>query len=174
MGRRTEYITAAKTLGSLLAERGIGLVYGGGHVGLMGVIADAAIAHGGEVIGVIPQALMDRELGHGVITELLVVDSMHARKAKMAELSDAFIAMPGGYGTYEEFNEVVTWTQLGIHKKPCGLLNIAGFYDPLIAQFDNGVAEGFIRPEHRAIVLQADDSDTLITLLAQYHASSIS
>ena len=124
IGNQPAYREAAEAMGALLAERGIGLVYGGGNVGLMGVIADAVLASGGDVIGVIPQSLADREIAHTGITDLRVVDSMHTRKAMMAELSDAFIAMPGGVGTFEEFFEVVTWTQLGLHRKPCGLLNV--------------------------------------------------
>ena len=139
VGSNPAYAEAAVTLGSLLARRGIGLVYGGGNVGLMGVIADAALAAGGEVIGVIPKALADREVAHHGVTELRVVDSMHTRKAMMADLSDAFIAMPGGVGTFEEFFEAITWTQLGLHRKACGLLNVAGFYTPLAAFIDQAV-----------------------------------
>ena len=153
-------------MGTLLAKKGITLVYGGGHVGLMGVIADAVLAAGGEVIGVIPQALADREVAHGGVTDLRVVDSMHTRKAMMAELSDAFIAMPGGVGTFEEFFEAVTWTQLGLHRKPCGLLNVGGFYTPLAAFIDHAVTEGFIKPAHRAIVVVDDDPERLLNTLA--------
>ena len=137
VGRRPLYAAAATALGTLLAQRGIGLVYGGGKIGLMGVVADAALAAGGEVIGVIPERLMNRELGHGGVTDLRVVDSMHERKAMMSELSDGFIALPGGYGTFEEFFEVVTWMQLGIQSKPCGLLNVGGYYDMLLALLDH-------------------------------------
>lgn len=162
------YVDAAKTLGTLLASKGIGLVYGGGNVGLMGVIADAALAAGGEVIGVIPQALADREIAHTGCTELRIVDSMHTRKAMMAELSDAFLAMPGGVGTFEEFFEAITWTQLGLHKKACGLLNVAGFYTPLAVFIDQAVSEGFIRPIHRTAIVVDDDPvrllDTLMTI----------
>jgi uncharacterized protein (TIGR00730 family) len=152
-------------MGRLLAKRGIGLVYGGGNVGLMGIVADAALTAGGEVIGVIPQALADREVAHGGVTDLRVVDSMHTRKALMAELSDAFIALPGGVGTFEEFFEAVTWTQLGVHRKPCGLLNVAGFYTPLAAFIDQAVTEGFIKPIHRAIVVVDDDPERLLISL---------
>src|ERR671932_40439 len=135
-GARPEYARAAEELARELVARGIGLVYGGGRVGLMGVLADTVLAGGGEAIGVIPQALVDREVGHQGLTELRVVGSMHERKALMAELADAFVALPGGYGTWEEFFEIVTWVQLGLHPKPCGLLNVAGYYDPLLALAD--------------------------------------
>ena len=161
-GGRPEYAAAAREMGRALAEGGMGLVYGGGHVGLMGIVADAVMHAGGEVIGVIPDALMRREVGHTGVTDLRVVGSMHERKAMMADLSDGFVAMPGGYGTFEEFCEVITWSQLGIHPKPCGLLNVLGFYDPLLAMFDHGVAEGFIRPHHRAMVLQDTDPAGLV------------
>ena len=152
-------------MGKLLASRGIGLVYGGGNVGLMGVIADAVLAAGGDVIGVIPQSLADREIAHTGITDLRIVDSMHTRKAMMADLSDAFIAMPGGVGTFEEFFEAVTWTQLGLHRKPCGLLNVGGFYSPLEAFIDQAVAEGFIRPIHRAAIVVDSDPVRLLDRL---------
>ena len=149
----------------MLARRGIGLVYGGGNVGLMGVIADAALAAGGEVIGVIPKALADREVAHHGVTELRVVDSMHTRKAMMADLSDAFIAMPGGVGTFEEFFEAITWTQLGLHRKACGLLNVAGFYTPLAAFIDQAVSDGFIKPVHRAAIVVDDNPERLLDTL---------
>jgi uncharacterized protein (TIGR00730 family) len=164
-GRRPEYAAAARALAGVMAERGIGLVYGGGHVGLMGIVADTIMTHGGEAIGVIPQALMRREVGHHGLTELHVVASMHERKQLMADLSDGFIAMPGGYGTFEEFCEVITWSQLGIHPKPCGLLNVLGYYDALLAMFDHGVAEGFVHPAHRAMVLQETDPARLVESL---------
>jgi uncharacterized protein (TIGR00730 family) len=160
-------------MGTLLASRGIGLVYGGGNVGLMGVIADAALAAGGEVIGVIPQALADREIAHTGCTELRVVDSMHTRKAMMAELSDAFLAMPGGVGTFEEFFEAITWTQLGLHKKACGLLNVAGFYTPLAVFIDRAVAEGFIRPVHRTAIVVDDDPARLLETLMTIDLPSV-
>ena len=154
-------------MGTLLASRGIGLVYGGGNVGLMGVIADAALAAGGEVIGVIPRALADKEVAHLGLTELRVVDSMHTRKAMMAELADGFVAMPGGVGTFEEFFEAVTWTQLGLHRKACGLLDVDGFYSSLEGFIDRAVAEGFIRPLHRrAIVVDGDPTRLLDRLIA--------
>ena len=161
-GVRPEYADAARATGRALVERGIGLVYGGGRVGLMGIVADTVMQAGGEAIGVIPEALLRREVGHASLTELHVVASMHERKALMADLSDGFVALPGGYGTFEEFCEVITWSQLGIHPKPCGLLNAVGYYDPLLAMFDRGVAEGFIRPQHRALVLEEPDPGRLI------------
>lgn len=165
-GNQTIYREMAEAMGGLLARRGIGLVYGGGNVGLMGVIADAALAGGGEVIGVIPRSLADREIAHAGVTDLRVVDSMHTRKAMMAELSDAFIAMPGGVGTFEEFFEAVTWTQLGVHRKPCGLLNAGAFYSPLAAFIDQAVTEGFIKPIHRAMIVVDDDPERLLDSLA--------
>lgn len=164
-GARDAYTEAARELGGLLAARGIGLVYGGGNVGLMGELADATLASGGEVIGVIPEALVARELAHGGVTELRVVASMHERKALMADLSDAFIALPGGFGTFEEFCEVLTWTQLGIHTKACGLLNVDGYYDPLLALFDAGVRERFIKPENRSTVLSDSRPERLLELV---------
>jgi len=165
-GANPAYAENAVALGTLLASRGIGLVYGGGNVGLMGVIADAALAAGGEVIGVIPQSLADREIAHTGCTELRVVDSMHTRKAMMADLSDAFVAMPGGVGTFEEFFEAITWTQLGLHRKPCGLLNVAGFYTPLALFIDQAVSDGFIKPVHRAAIVVDDDPVRLLDTLS--------
>ena len=167
-GERAGYAAAAREMGRLLAERGIGLVYGGGKVGLMGVVADAVLAGGGEVIGVIPEALMAREVGHGGVTELRVVGSMHERKATMADLSDAFVALPGGFGTWEEYCEVLTWAQLGLHPKPCGLLNVEGYYTPFLALMDHAVAEGFVRPQHRALVLEAVEPARMLELLAGF------
>ena len=152
-GVRPDYVRAAQELGGLLAGRGIGLVYGGAKVGVMGAVADAVLAAGGEAIGVIPHALVSKEVAHQGLTELHVVDTMHQRKALMADLSDGFVALPGGMGTFEEFCEVLTWSQLGFHPKPCGLLNVADYYAPLLALFDRGVDEGFIRPQHRSLVL---------------------
>lgn len=165
-GRRPDYTAAAERLGRALALSGRRLVYGGGNVGLMGIVADAALAGGGEVIGVIPGALAEREIAHAGVTDLRVVDSMHTRKALMAELSDAFIAMPGGFGTFEEFFEAVTWTQLGVHRKPCGLLNVGGFYTPLAAFIDQAVTEGFIKPIHRAMIVVDDNPERLLNSLA--------
>lgn len=166
IGERSDYSEAAVMLGGLLARRNIGLVYGGGNVGLMGVIANAVLEAGGKVIGVIPHALAAREIEHRGLTELHVVDSMHTRKAMMADLADAFIAMPGGVGTFEEFFEAVTWTQLGLHRKPCGLLNVAGFYAPLAAFIDQAVSEGFIKPVHRAAIVVDDNPERLLDTLA--------
>jgi uncharacterized protein (TIGR00730 family) len=167
VGSRVEYSEAAVTLGGLMARRNIGLVYGGGNVGLMGVIADAVLAAGGDVVGVIPHSLAEREIAHDRVTQLHVVDSMHTRKAMMADLADAFIAMPGGVGTFEEFFEAVTWTQLGLHRKPCGLLNVAAFYTPLAAFIDQAVSEGFIKPVHRASIVVDDNAERLLDTLAQ-------
>ncbi len=154
-------------MGAVLASRKIGLVYGGGNVGLMGVVADAVLAGGGEVIGVIPQSLADREIAHSGVTDLRIVDSMHTRKALMADLSDAFIAMPGGFGTFEEIFEAVTWTQLGVHRKPSGLLNVGGFYTPLALFIDQAVSEGFIKPVHRESIVVDDDPERLVNALAE-------
>lgn len=158
---------AAIETGTLLAQRGIGVVYGGGRVGLMGVLADAARAAGGEVIGVIPQSLAEREVAHSGLSQLHVVDSMHDRKALMAELSAGFIALPGGFGTLEEFCEVITWSQLGIHTKPCGILNVAGYFDNLIGMFDYAGERGFISSENRKIVLEAEKPHELIERMLQ-------
>jgi uncharacterized protein (TIGR00730 family) len=166
VGSKQAYIDAAEAMGTLLAKRGIGLVYGGGHVGFMGVIAEAALKAGGEVIGVIPHALFEREIGHSGVTDLRIVDSMHTRKAMMADLADAFVAMPGGVGTFEEFFEAVTWTQLGLHRKACGLLNVAGFYAPLAAFIDQAVGEGFINPIHRAAIVVDDNPERLLETLS--------
>jgi len=159
---------AARALGGELAAAGVGLVYGGGNVGLMGTIADAALAGGGEVIGVIPQALVDREVAHHGLTELHVTGSMHERKQMMADLSDGFIALPGGIGTMEELFEVWTWGQLGYHAKPCALLNVGGYYDGLIAFLDSMVASGFLNGEHRAMLIEVDSIGDLLDRLADH------
>jgi uncharacterized protein (TIGR00730 family) len=153
-------------VGRLLSRRGIELVYGGGRVGLMGVVADACLSAGGRVIGVIPQALADQEVAHAGLTELRIVQSMHERKAVMAGLSHAFLVLPGGYGTWEEFFEVLTWSQLGIHRKPCAVLNVAGYYDPLLAMADSATAEGFVRYAHRQLLLSDDDPERLLDRLS--------
>jgi hypothetical protein len=164
-GNQPIYAETARHVGQLLAERGIGLVYGGGHVGLMGVLADAVLAGGGEVIGVIPQSMVESELAHTKVSELIVVQTMHERKALMALKSDAFLALPGGVGTAEEFFEIATWRQLKLHDKPVGLLNVAGFFDPLIAWMELAFAEGFISQKHRGLVRVSSDVEQLIAAL---------
>jgi uncharacterized protein (TIGR00730 family) len=171
IGTRPEYAHAAEQLAHEMARRSIGLVFGGGNVGLMGVVADAMLAAGGHAIGVIPHALVARELAHRSLPDLRIVNSMHERKAMMAGLADAFIAMPGGFGTFEEFCEVVTWTQLGVHAKACGLLNVEGFYDPLIALVDRAVDEGFIKAANRRIVVAHADPAALLDELSKPQAS---
>ena len=166
-GNRPAYTRAAVRLGTLLAEREIGLVYGGGSIGLMGKIADAVLANGGSVTGVIPQKLHELEVGHARLTEMIVVDSMHTRKRRMAELSDGFIAMPGGYGTLEELAEVTTWTQLNDHLKPVGLLNIEGYWDPLLAQIERMVQDNFVRPLHAGLISNANAPEALLTQMAE-------
>lgn len=168
-GGRPVYRDVARALGRALARRGWGLVYGGGGIGLMGTVAETVAAAGGEVIGVIPHALMAREgVAANGLGELRVVDTMHARKAMMAELSDAFVAMPGGLGTLEELFETLTWAQLGIHGKPCALLDAGGYYEPLVALLDHSVAEGFVRPQHRALLLVGDDPEDLLERLERH------
>jgi uncharacterized protein (TIGR00730 family) len=163
-------MAAASSVGRCLAAQGIPIVYGGGRTGLMGAMADAAMEAGGEVVGIIPGHLRQREVAHEGLTELRVVDSMHERKAMMAELADAFLALPGGFGTFEEFCEIITWTQLGLHRKACGLLNIDGYYDHLLALFDHAVAEQFLKPVHRSIVIAGDEPGKLIARLLDYEA----
>jgi uncharacterized protein (TIGR00730 family) len=170
-GRRPEYLRTAREMGRVLVERGLGLVYGGGNVGLMGAVADTVLAAGGEVVGVIPEALMAREVGHTGLSHLHVVKTMHERKAMMADLCDGFVALPGGFGTFEEFCEVLTWSQLGIHPKPCGLLNVAGFYDTLLALFDHATAEGFVSRNHRALVIEDTDPARLLDRFAAFTPS---
>jgi hypothetical protein len=172
-GIRPVYREAAQAMGNALARRGIELVFGGGRVGLMGVLADAVLAAGGRAIGVIPDALVARELAHRGLTELRVVGSMHERKALMAELSDAFLALPGGFGTLEEYCEALTWAQLGLHAKPCGLLNVAGFYDALLELFDHAVSEQFVPGPHRLLVLVDEDPQRLLDLLADYRPRQV-
>jgi uncharacterized protein (TIGR00730 family) len=162
------YLAAAKDLGTELANRSLDLVYGGGDVGLMGEVADAALAAGGRVVGVMPEALLAKEIGHQGLSELHVVRSMHERKAMMADRADAFITLPGGYGTLEELFEVLTWLQLGLHAKPCAMLDVAGFWDPLLAQLDKAVTEGFLHPRHRDLLLQEGDAGRLLDRLATY------
>ena len=157
-GARPEYLATARELGRKIAESGFGLIYGGAAIGAMGAIADAALAAGGEVVGVIPDVIMEREIGHRRLTELHIVRTMHERKALMASRADAFVALPGGYGTMDEFIEIVTWAQLGIHTKPCVLVNVGGYYDKLLGFFDTAVSEGFIRAENRGLVQVARDA----------------
>ena len=171
-GTDPAYAEAASLLGRTLAGRSITLVYGGGHVGLMGIVADAALEAGGEVIGVMPKSLIDREIGHTGLTKLHVVGSMHERKALMSELSDGFIALPGGAGTLEEFFEVFTWALLGEHRKPCGILNVAGYYDPLLSVFDQMVDKGFLKQEHRKLALVEADPLALLKRLDDYRPSA--
>ena len=167
-GARRSYADAATSLARYLAGKEIAVVYGGGNVGLMGTLADAVLEAGGDIIGVIPQSLVGKELSHAGLSDLRVVGSMHERKALMAELSDAFIALPGGYGTFEEFCEVLTWTQLGLHRKPCGILNVEGYYDPLLALFDHAAAEQFVKPIHRRLVVSESQPEALVTRLLEY------
>jgi uncharacterized protein (TIGR00730 family) len=169
-GSRPEYEAAARVFGSLLAREGIGLVYGGGHLGLMGVVADAALAAGGEVVGVIPRKLVEWEVAHRGLTELHVVHSMHERKQMMADLSDAFVALPGGIGTMEELFEVWAWLHLGYHDKPCALLDVAGFYEPLIVFLDRMVAEGFLKAGTREMLLTDTDGEALLERLRAFRA----
>lgn len=167
-GASPVYAQAARALGATLAGRGLGLVYGGGNVGLMGIVADAALAAGGEVIGVIPHALVAREVAHRGLADLRVVDSMHERKALMSELADGFLALPGGIGTLEEWFETWTWAQLGLHAKPFGLLDVAGYYEHLIRFLDHVVAERFLHPDHRSMVLVETDPGTLLDRMRSY------
>jgi uncharacterized protein (TIGR00730 family) len=164
---------AAHLLGTALARNGIELVYGGASVGLMGAVADAVLAEGGRVIGVMPQALVDKEIAHTGLGDLRVVGSMHERKALMAELSDGFIALPGGLGTFEELFEVWTWAQLGYHKKPCALLNVAGFYDKLAHFLDDVVERGFVKPIHRAMLIVQDEPASLIEAIRAYEPPKV-
>jgi uncharacterized protein (TIGR00730 family) len=172
-GAHPAYVEAAEAVGRGLAQRGVRVVYGGGKVGMMGAVADAAREAGGEVVGVIPQSIFDLEIGHTGIDDLRVVGSMHERKALMAELSDAFIALPGGIGTLEELFEVYTWAQLGIHAKPLGLLDVAGYYQPLVAFLDHTVAEGFLRTATRTMLAVGDDLDGLLETLRRWEPVTV-
>ncbi|MBV9441677.1 MAG: TIGR00730 family Rossman fold protein [Acidobacteriaceae bacterium] len=167
-GIHAVYLQAAEQLGRLLAKRGIGLVYGGGKVGLMGALADACLTHGGQVVGVMPKMLVEKEIAHGGLTKLHVVESMHERKAVMADLADAFIALPGGYGTWDEFCEVLTWSQLGLHRKACALVNVNRYYDPLLVMADRAQDEGFLRDVHRELLLADTDVASLLDRLTGY------
>ncbi len=164
-GRNPAYLQAAEALGATIAQRGMGLVYGGASVGLMNAVAEGALAGGGQVIGILPQWLQDWEVAHPGLTELRIVSSMHERKAQMADLSDAFVVLPGGIGSLEEWFEVWTWLQLGIHKKPIGLLNVAGYYDQLKVFLDHVVTEGFLRPTHATMLLSEAEPDVLLDAL---------
>ncbi len=172
-GNRISYRDAAEQLGVLLVERGIELVYGGGNIGLMGILADTVLGRGGRAIGVIPESLMAKEVGHTGLTELRIVSSMHERKALMSDLSDGFIALPGGFGTLEEFCEVVTWSQLGLQSKPCGLLNVENYYDPLLELFDHAVSEGFLREENRRLVLDDESPVRLLDKMAAFQPEPV-
>jgi uncharacterized protein (TIGR00730 family) len=167
-GAREAYAAGAKRLGELMAERGIRLVFGGGCIGLMGIMADTVLAHGGEATGVIPDGLVQREIAHRGLTKLHVVETMHQRKALMADLADAFIALPGGYGTLEEFAEIVTWSQLGIQMKPCALLNIEGYWDGLLNFIDHAVSEDFVRAENRGLILVGPTPEEVLDKIAAW------
>ncbi len=168
VGVRVEYRRAAEALGRELVRRELGVVYGGGRIGLMGALADAALAAGGHVTGVIPGALATREVAHDGLSDLRVVSSMHERKKLMTDLSDGFIALPGGWGTLEEFFEILTWAQLGLHQKPCGLLNAVGYFDSLLSMVDNSIDEGFLRAEYRSMILVSSEPPELLDLMASY------
>jgi uncharacterized protein (TIGR00730 family) len=168
LGNRPIYREVAATVGQQIAERGLTLVYGGGNVGLMGIVADAALAAQGRVIGVIPEFLKAQEVAHTGLTELKVVSSMHERKTCMAELADAFMALPGGYGTLEEFGEIITWAQLRLHQKPCGLLNVDGYFEPLLQLFDHALNEEFITPHLRQLVITATEPTELLDIFSTY------
>jgi uncharacterized protein (TIGR00730 family) len=172
-GDRPEYVDAARALGHALAQRGTELIYGGAQVGLMGHVADAVLERGGRVIGVIPQMLVRKEIAHAGLTALHVTASMHERKQKMADLSEGFIALPGGIGTFEELFEIWTWGQLGLHRRPCGLLNVAGYYDDLVRFLDHATASGFIRAEQRAMLSVESDVDALLARFDAYAAPAV-
>lgn len=167
-GTKPLYAEETRRFGQLLVQRSLGLVFGAGHIGLMGVLADEVLRHGGQAIGVIPQALVDKELAHRGLTHLHICETMHQRKALMADLADAFVALPGGYGTADEFFEILTWAQLGLHAKPIGLLNTAGYFDPLLAWVEHTVREGFMRDKHRRLLLVAQEPAALLEALATY------
>lgn len=172
-GRLPDYRESARQLGHELAARGLGLVYGGASVGVMGAVADAVLERGGNAIGVIPRSLATREVAHSRLDELIVVDSMHARKAQMAELSDGFIALPGGWGTIEEIFEMLTWAQLGFHEKPCGLLNIASYYDHLFAFLEEAVRQQFVKEEYRPMIMMDEAPDLLLDRFSAYRAPKV-
>lgn len=172
-GTLSAYSVTARRLGALIIQRGMGLVYGGADIGLMREVAEGALAENGCVTGIIPSGLVEKEIQHRALTELLVVDNMHQRKAKMADLSEAFIALPGGLGTLEEFFEVLSWAQLGLHKKPCGLLNVEGYYDGLIAFLDHAVEHKFVSPAHRQLVLMEKKPEALLDAIAAYRPPAV-
>jgi uncharacterized protein (TIGR00730 family) len=177
-GRRADYAQTATALGTLIATQGLELVYGGGNVGLMGVVADACLMAGGQVTGVIPEALVGREfegerIDHSAVSRLEIVDSMHTRKARMAALADGFIALPGGFGTFEELFEILTWGQLGFHRKPIGLLDVAGYFAPLLTLCDHAVAEGFLRPDNRSMLLADTCPASLLARMRAYQPPDI-
>lgn len=172
-GADERFRDAAGDLARAIVGRGLGIVYGGGNIGLMGALADAAVAAGGEVVGVIPRALLEKEVAHSGLTDLWVVDSMHERKARMADLARAFIALPGGIGTLEELIEVFTWTQLGLHEKPVAVLNVAGYWDGLLSLLDDAVTQRFLRPEHRALLLEGTDPEALLSALESWRLPAI-
>jgi uncharacterized protein (TIGR00730 family) len=172
-GKMSEYSAAGRTLGRELVKRGLGLVYGGASVGIMGAVADAVLQEGGSVTGVIPKSLAKKEIAHHGLDELLVVDSMHDRKAKMAELSSGFVALPGGWGTLEEIFEVLTWAQLGFHDKPCGLLNICGYYDNLGVFLEHAMEQGFVREAYRPMIMIEDQATVLLDRFASYQAPKV-
>ncbi len=177
-GRRTDYTQTATALGTLIATQGLELVYGGGNVGLMGIVADACLTAGGQVTGVIPEALVGREfegerIDHSAVSRLEIVDSMHARKARMAALADGFIALPGGFGTFEELFEILTWGQLGFHRKPIGVLDVAGYFAPLLTLCDHAVAEGFLRPDNRSMLLADTCPASLLARMRAYQPPDI-
>jgi uncharacterized protein (TIGR00730 family) len=167
-GDNPVYAEEARKLGQLLAQRGLELVFGAGHIGLMGVLADAVLAAGGKTHGVIPRSMVERELAHTGLDQLHIVETMHERKALMADLADAFIALPGGFGTADELFEILTWGQLGIHQKPVGLVNIAGFFDPLFAWLDRTVADGFLKAKHRKLLIEATTVEEVLNRLEQF------
>lgn len=172
-GRNTAYVDAARNLGRTLADRDVALVFGGGQVGMMGAVANATLDAGGDAYGVIPAALAEREHAHDGVTDLEIVDSMHERKARMADLADGFVALPGGFGTLEEIVEVVTWAQLGFHSDPCGFLNVAGYFDDLLAFFDHQNAEGFVSDDNREMLVVADDPDELLNAYEAYRPPGV-
>lgn len=167
-GARLDYSKAAQKLGEALVNKGFGLVYGGANIGLMRVVADTVLSKGGDVIGIIPENLVVKEIAHEGLRDLRVVPSMHQRKAQMEALSDGFIALPGGFGTFEELCEILTWSQLGLHQKPCGVLNVNGYYNRFLSFLDFAVDEKFIRPEHRGLLISEHDPEALLTRFEEY------